>query len=76
TPPGEDGAADLKYVLGVAEQLGKIMKDYKVIINKSTVPVGTAEKTKNAIAKHATVEFDVVSNPSFFMMSKSYKFLP
>ena len=65
TPPGEDGAADLKYVLGVAEQLGKIMKDYKVIINKSTVPVGTAEKTKNAIAKHATVEFDVVSNPEF-----------
>jgi len=65
TPPGEGGAADLKYVLGVADQLGKIMKDYKVIINKSTVPVGTAEKTKAAIAKHATVEFDVVSNPEF-----------
>lgn len=65
TPPGADGAADLKYVLGVAEQLGKIMKDYKVIINKSTVPVGTAERTKEAIAKNASVEFDVVSNPEF-----------
>lgn len=65
TPPGEDGSADLSYVLGVAEQLGKIMKDYKVIINKSTVPVGTAERTKAAIAKNATVEFDVVSNPEF-----------
>lgn len=65
TPPGEDGSADLSYVLGVAEQLGKIMKEYKVIINKSTVPVGTAEKTKVAIAKNATVEFDVVSNPEF-----------
>jgi len=65
TPPGEGGAADLKYVLGVADQLGKIMKDYKVIINKSTVPVGTAERTTAAIAKNATVEFDVVSNPEF-----------
>ena len=65
TPPGEGGAADLKYVLGVADQLGKIMKDYKVIINKSTVPVGTAERTTEAIAKNATVEFDVVSNPEF-----------
>lgn len=65
TPPGEGGAADLKYVLGVADQLGRIMKDYKVIINKSTVPVGTAERTKAAIAKNATVEFDVVSNPEF-----------
>jgi UDPglucose 6-dehydrogenase len=65
TPPGEGGAADLKYVLGVADHLGKIMKDYKVIINKSTVPVGTAERTAAAIAKHATVEFDVVSNPEF-----------
>ena len=65
TPPGEDGSADLSYVLGVAEHLGKIMKDYKVIINKSTVPVGTAERTKAAIAKNATVEFDVVSNPEF-----------
>ncbi len=65
TPPGEDGSADLRYVLGVAEQLGKLIKEYKVIINKSTVPVGTAEKTREAIAKNATVEFDVVSNPEF-----------
>lgn len=65
TPPGEDGSADLSYVLGVAEHLGKIIKEYKVIINKSTVPVGTAERTKTAIAKYATVEFDVVSNPEF-----------
>ncbi len=65
TPPGEDGSADLSYVLGTAERLGKLIKDYKVIINKSTVPVGTAEKTRAAIAKNATVEFDVVSNPEF-----------
>ncbi|MBD3638426.1 MAG: UDP-glucose/GDP-mannose dehydrogenase family protein [Crocinitomicaceae bacterium] len=65
TPPGEDGSADLSYVLGVAEQLGKIIDDYKVIVDKSTVPVGTAEKVHAAIAKNATVEFDVVSNPEF-----------
>lgn len=65
TPPGEDGSADLKYILGVADDLGKIMKDYKVVIDKSTVPVGTAEKVHAAIAKNATVEFDVVSNPEF-----------
>ena len=65
TPPGEDGSADLKYVLGVADQLGRLLKDYKVIVDKSTVPVGTAEKVRNAIAKNAKVEFDVVSNPEF-----------
>ena len=65
TPPGEDGSADLKYVLGVADQLGQILEDYKVIVDKSTVPVGTADKVKDAIAKHAKVEFDVVSNPEF-----------
>jgi len=65
TPPGEDGSADLKYVLGVAEQLGRLLKDYKVIVDKSTVPVGTAEKVKNAIAKNCTGDFDVVSNPEF-----------
>jgi len=65
TPPGEDGSADLSYVLGVAEQLGKIMKDYKVIVDKSTVPVGTSEKVQAALAKNASVEFDVVSNPEF-----------
>ncbi|WP_291725767.1 UDP-glucose dehydrogenase family protein [Bernardetia sp.] len=65
TPPGEDGSADLSYVLGVAEQLGKIITDYKVIVDKSTVPVGTAEKVHAAIAKNAKTEFDVVSNPEF-----------
>ncbi len=65
TPPDEDGSADLKYVLGVADQLGQILEDYKVIVDKSTVPVGTADKVKAAIAKHAKVEFDVVSNPEF-----------
>ncbi len=65
TPPGEDGSADLSYVLGVAEQLGKIITDYKIIIDKSTVPVGTAEKVHAAVAKNAKVEFDVVSNPEF-----------
>ena len=65
TPPGEDGSADLSYVLGVAEELGNIMTDYKVIVDKSTVPVGTAEKVTAAVAKNAQVEFDVVSNPEF-----------
>ena len=65
TPPGADGSADLKYVLGVADHLGKILKDYKVIVNKSTVPVGTADKVNAAIAKNYSGEFDVVSNPEF-----------
>ncbi len=65
TPPGEDGSADLSYILGVAKELGKIIKDYKVIVDKSTVPVGTAEKVHTAIAAHAAVDFDVVSNPEF-----------
>jgi UDPglucose 6-dehydrogenase len=65
TPPGEDGSADLSYILGVADQLGQIMDDYKVIVDKSTVPVGTADKVKEAIAKHARVQFSVVSNPEF-----------
>jgi UDPglucose 6-dehydrogenase len=65
TPPGEDGSADLKYILGVANDLGKIITEYKVIIDKSTVPVGTADKVTAAIAKNAKVEFDVVSNPEF-----------
>jgi UDPglucose 6-dehydrogenase len=65
TPPGEDGSADLKYILGVANDLGKILKDYKVIVDKSTVPVGTAEKVHDAIAKNCEGEFDVVSNPEF-----------
>ncbi len=65
TPPGEDGSADLSYILGVAEELGKIINSYKVIVDKSTVPVGTAEKVHAAIAKNASVDFDVVSNPEF-----------
>jgi UDPglucose 6-dehydrogenase len=65
TPPGEDGSADLSYILGVANQLGGMIKDYKVIVDKSTVPVGTAEKVHAALAKNATVDFDVVSNPEF-----------
>ena len=65
TPPGEDGSADLSYVLDVANYLGKIIDDYKVIIDKSTVPVGTAEKVKLAVNKNAKVDFDVVSNPEF-----------
>lgn len=65
TPPGEDGSADLSYILGVADQLGKIIKDYKVIVDKSTVPVGTAEKVRKAIARNAKTDFDVVSNPEF-----------
>ena len=65
TPPGEGGAADLKYVLGVADHLGKIMTDYKVIVDKSTVPVGTADKVYAAIAANYKGEFDVVSNPEF-----------
>jgi len=65
TPPGEDGSADLRYVLGVAAELGKLITDYKVIVDKSTVPVGTAEKVRRAIAQYCNVEFDVVSNPEF-----------
>lgn len=65
TPPGENGSADLKYVLGVSEELGMLLTDYKVIVDKSTVPVGTAEKVKAAIAKNFKGEFDVVSNPEF-----------
>jgi len=65
TPPGEDGSADLSYVLAVAEQLGEIMTEYKIIIDKSTVPVGTAEKVREATSQKAQVDFDVVSNPEF-----------
>ncbi len=65
TPPGEDGAADLRYVLKVAEDLGHILEEYAVIVDKSTVPVGTAEKVHDKIAENAKVDFDVVSNPEF-----------
>lgn len=66
TPPGEDGSADLSYILGVADKLSFLIKDYKVIVDKSTVPVGTSEKVHNILAKHLDEElFDVVSNPEF-----------
>lgn len=65
TPPGENGSADLSYVLGVADQLGLLLTAYTVVVDKSTVPVGTAEKVQQAIALNSKVEFDVVSNPEF-----------
>ncbi|WP_226063801.1 UDP-glucose dehydrogenase family protein [Kaistella polysaccharea] len=65
TPPGEDGSADLSYVLSVATQIGEMLTDYKIIVNKSTVPVGTANKVRQTIAAKTNIEFDVVSNPEF-----------
>lgn len=65
TPPGEDGSADLSYVLGVANQIGEIITDYKIIVNKSTVPVGTADKVREVISAKTSIPFDVVSNPEF-----------
>ena len=65
TPPDEDGSADLQYVLGVAEQIGRHMTRETVVVTKSTVPVGTAEKVRTAVAKQATHPFHVVSNPEF-----------
>ena len=66
TPPGADGSADLKYILGVAENLSDIITSYKVIVDKSTVPVGTAEKVHKVLAKRLSGDlFDVVSNPEF-----------
>jgi len=65
TPPGEDGSADLSYVLSVAKQIGENIKSYKLIVNKSTVPVGTADRVIAEISKFTSMEFDVVSNPEF-----------
>ena len=65
TPPGEDGSADLSAVLKVAKELGEIIKEYKVIVDKSTVPVGTAEKVHETITATCRCEVDVVSNPEF-----------
>ena len=70
TPPGEDGSADLKYVVGVARDIGRNMESYKIIVDKSTVPVGTADKVRKAVveelaARGVSIEFDVVSNPEF-----------
>ena len=70
TPPDEDGSADLKYVLGVAAECGRHMNDYLLIVTKSTVPVGTANKVRNAVQEElkkrgSSIEFDVASNPEF-----------
>lgn len=65
TPPGEDGSADLSYIIKVAEDLGDIIQDYKIVIDKSTVPVGTADMVHKTISSRTNVEFDVVSNPEF-----------
>ncbi|RKH68003.1 UDP-glucose dehydrogenase family protein [Corallococcus llansteffanensis] len=65
TPEGESGEADLQYVLAAAQAVGRAMKQYTVVVDKSTVPVGTADKVRDAIAKVTKVEFDVVSNPEF-----------
>lgn len=65
TPPGGDGAADLSYILGAAKDISKLVTEYKVIVNKSTVPVGTADKVQAVFQAHTDVEIDVVSNPEF-----------
>lgn len=65
TPPGKDGTADLSYVFGVADKLGALLKEYVVVVDKSTVPVGTADEVQARIAKNANVDFDVASNPEF-----------
>jgi UDPglucose 6-dehydrogenase len=65
TPPGGDGAADLSYILGAAKDISKLVTEYKVIVNKSTVPVGTADKVQAVFAENTDIEIDVVSNPEF-----------
>lgn len=65
TPPGGDGAADLSYILGAAKDISKLVTNYKVIVNKSTVPVGTADKVQAVFTENTDVEIDVVSNPEF-----------
>ncbi len=65
TPPGEDGNADLQYVLRVSEEIGKLIEEYIIIVNKSTVPVGTSEKVRKVVEKSTRTDFDVVSNPEF-----------
>ncbi len=65
TPTGEDGSADLQHVLGVAREIARAMNGYKVVVNKSTVPVGTAVKVRDVIRRETTHPFSVVSNPEF-----------
>ena len=79
TPPDEDGSADLRYVLAVARTIGEHMTEYKVVITKSTVPVGTADKVRAAVARvpgqarDASVEFDMVSNPEFLEGGRGHR---
>lgn len=65
TPQSEDGSADLQHVLAVAKRIGRALNGYKVIVNKSTVPVGTSDRVREIIAKETKIKFDVVSNPEF-----------
>jgi UDPglucose 6-dehydrogenase len=65
TPPGENGSADLQYILKVSEEIGKLVEEYIIIVNKSTVPVGTTEKVRKVVEKNTKTDFDVVSNPEF-----------
>jgi len=65
TPPGGDGAADLSYILDASQDIAKLIKEYKIIVNKSTVPVGTAVKVKAVFEKYSNIDVDVVSNPEF-----------
>ena len=65
TPPGEDGSADLQHVLGVAREIGRHMNEPKIVVTKSTVPVGTAEKVRAAVKAETTIDFAVCSNPEF-----------
>lgn len=65
TPPGADGSADLSFVLGAAKDIAALVTDYKVVVTKSTVPVGTADKVKKVFAENTAIEVDVVSNPEF-----------
>src|SRR6185295_16687993 len=65
TPPNGDGDADLSYVIAAAKNLADVIKDYTVLVNKSTVPVGTAQQVRDVVAAETEVAFDVVSNPEF-----------
>ena len=73
TPEKSDGSVDMQYVYSAAERIGKAINGYKVIVDKSTVPVGTAEKVKEIIGKHYKGEFDVVSNPEFLREGTAVK---
>jgi UDPglucose 6-dehydrogenase len=81
TPSDEDGSADLQYVLAVAESIARYMQDYKVIVNKSTVPVGTADRAQSWVAqllaeRGVKITFDVVSNPEFLKEAMAWYLAP